>query len=161
MSAIRAAPCSASFFEVPATGPNVLSPTSTVAWNVLKWSGPSSLILYRGMEPTFFVENSCSSLLKSPGPHLTISWMSCSSDEMTKPRATSKPPSMYRAPTTASNVSASIDCLLRPPVMSSPLPSMMCLSRPSLRATSASAFPRTSGERSFVSSPSGRSGKSS
>lgn len=80
---------------------------------------------------------------------------------MTKPRATSKPPSMYRAPTTASKVSAMMDCFCPPPLDSSPFPSKTRCSNPSRRATSARALPLTSGERSLVSSPSGRSGKSS
>src|SRR4051794_14648024 len=59
---------------------------------------------------------------------------------------------------TASTVSERIEDLLRPPVDSSPRPSLMCRPRSMVRATSARARALTTAARSFARRPSDRSG---
>ena len=68
------------------------------------------------------------------------------------------PPLRWIAPMTASTVSERIEALSRPPVVSSPRPSLMCWPRSISRATSASARALTTAARSLASRPSERSG---
>ena len=73
-------------------------------------------------------------------------------------RRCSMPPLRWTAPITASTVSERIDALSRPPVVSSPRPSLTWSPRPMVRATSASARALTTAARSLASRPSERSG---
>ena len=70
----------------------------------------------------------------------------------------SMPPLRWIAPMTASTVSERIEALSRPPVVSSPRPSMMCWPSSIARATSARARALTTAARSLASRPSERSG---
>ncbi len=72
--------------------------------------------------------------------------------------ASSMPPLRWIAPITASTVSERIEALSRPPVVSSPRPSMMCWPSSISRATSASARALTTAARSLASRPSEKSG---
>ena len=68
------------------------------------------------------------------------------------------PPLRWTAPITASTVSERIEALSRPPVVSSPRPSLTCSPSPMARPTSASARALTTAARSLASRPSERSG---
>ena len=70
----------------------------------------------------------------------------------------SNPPLRWTAPITASTVSERIEAFARPPVDSSPRPSLMCSPSPMSRPTSASARAFTTAARSLASRPSERSG---
>ncbi len=72
--------------------------------------------------------------------------------------ASSMPPLRWIAPMTASTVSDRIEALSRPPVVSSPRPSMMCWPSPICRATSARARALTTAALSLARRPSLKSG---
>ena len=84
--------------------------------------------------------------------------MSGSKSRCTTSDDTSMPPLRWTAPITASTVSERIDALLRPPVVSSPRPSLTCSPSRMPRPTSASARALTTAARSLASRPSERSG---
>ena len=135
------------------------SPTRTWAVKVFMWSGPSSSMTYSGTPRPCSADSSCSEVFQSrPAPRAEAASMSGSNNRCTTSAETAKPPLRCTAPRTASTVSERIEALFRPPVDSSPRPSLTCSPRPMPRPTSASARALTTAARSLASRPSERSG---
>ena len=104
-------------------------------------------------------ESSWSEVFQSrPAPSLAAAAISGSKSRWTTGAEASNPPLRWIAPITASTVSDRIEAFARPPVVSSPRPSMTWSPRPMPRATSARARALTTAARSLASRPSERSG---
>ena len=129
---------------------------------VLAWSGPSSWMTYSGTPRLCSAASSWREVFQSrPAPMADAASMSGSNRRWTTSAEVSMPALRWTAPITASTVSERIEALSRPPVASSPRPSLMYCPRPITRATSASARALTTAARSLASRPSERSGWSS
>ena len=130
-------------------------------WPRRTWRGPvrtppPRTPARRGRRPSAI---SCRLVFQSsPAPRVATSAIRPSNRWCTKTRAASMPCCRKTAPITASMVSARIEDLSRPPVLSSPRPRWITAPRSSSRATSASARELTTAARSLASCPSDRSG---
>jgi hypothetical protein len=104
-------------------------------------------------------ESSCREVFQSsPAPIEAATTIISSKSRCTTLADSSMPPLRWIAPITASTVSERIEAFSRPPVVSSPRPSLMCWPSSILRATSARARALTTAARSLASRPSERSG---
>ena len=145
----------------PCPSPSTSSPKTTRAWNSFSWSGPCSSTRYSGEPEADRSRPSPAGSSSSRAPHPSVAASSMSAVEVVVHelrRALDVRRTRKTVPMSASIVSARIEALSRPPVASSPLPSMTYSPRSNVRATSASARMLTTAARSLASWPSARSG---
>ena len=111
------------------------SATRTWAVKVFMWSGPSSSMTYSGTPRPCSAASSWREVFQSrPAPSADAASMSGSKSRCTTSAEVSMPPLRCTAPITASTVSERIEALSRPPVDSSPRPSLTCSPSPIVAA---------------------------